>query len=1609
MKRFKQRAFSCISVLLAVVFATTEPCLAGGGAGWTVMDAVGAAMAAASSPEAIPAESPRPSSPPTSQAVPTQSATTTPSEAQIFSARVFDEPLVPINGRADVSEDRALANALGAYTSRTESDDCSSLASFASAHPDSRWTGPLLLQLGTEYYNYGYFSKALDAWQRAWDTYRNIQSGPAKPQADRALGELARMYSRLGRVADLSQLLDSTRNRNLEGPATQLIHSAGEALWLMQNKPDYNFGCGPSALDRILLRTDPSKAGNSYLLECKSGTNGFSLPEVADISTHLGMNYQMAFRKPGAPLIIPSVVHWKVDHYAALVEQRDNRILSQDYTFRGSVWMTQRALDEESSGYFLVPPGPLPKGWRAVSAAEGQSIRGKGDTDGENPDGTGNCDSTCGGCNLLSKAKNAVTGLYNYLFGPSSGMTTYTMHALLVSLTLQDTPVQFQSPVGPQVAFTVTYNQLEANQPATFSYSNLGPKWDCSWLTYVTDSPTTPGADVAIYLDGGGTIRFSNFNPTTQTYAPETMTQTLLVRTTPSSYELQYPDGSKREYAQSDGSSGATRRIFLTQMIDPSGNAIQFNYDSQLRITNVVNAIGQAMVLNYTNTAFPFQITSVADPFGRTAYLQYNTNGLLVQVTDVLGLTSQYTYGANQFINALTTPYGTTTFTTGTTNGGSYLTATDPLGATEALETSQSLPVPHALPAGEVPHGLSTFNLFIDARNSFFWDKKAFAEGAWDWSKARIFHWLHQSPNGMVSSRILESIKDPLEGRIWYNYPGEYTNFGAPYYLDAAYSGSSDQPTVVARVLDDGTTAASYYTYNAAGNVTQSIDPAGRTFTYIYATNNIDLLQTRMTRNGKNELISSTTYNAQHLPLTVTDSSGQTITNTYNGRGQLLSVSNPKGETSTFNYDSNGFLTSATGPLGGVNDTVHFTYDGFNRVKTISDTEGYTITLGYDNMDRVASTTFPDGTSQQRVFNRLDVAATADRLGRWTTNTYNALGQLTAVRDPMGHVTQFDWCQCGALTGITDPMGRTTSWLYDLESRAIGKQYPDGSTETITYEDTTSRVHSRRDAAGQETDFAYYPDNTLKSVSYPNASNATPSVAFTYDPDYVRVSTMQDGIGMSVYSYYPIGTPPAPGAGKLQSVSGPLPNSTVSYQYDALGRVLSRAINGFSEAVAYDQLGRVVSTTNTLGLFTYAYVDSTRRLAATGYPNGQTNLFTYYNNNGDQRLQSITDKKPNGSVLSSFGYSYNAVGQVTSWTNQWDTLPSKVWQLNYDGADQLTTAVRTDGQNPLSTNSYAYDAAGNRVLAVSGAMTNQCTYNDLNQIVNGSSGLASGIGYEWDGAHRLTAVTEGNHRSEFSYDGFGHRSRVVEKQSGLVVSDNYFVWCGDELCEERDSTGGSVVRRYFTQGESIIGGTTTNLFYTRDHLGSVREAMDSSATLRTRYDYDPFGQQSILTETAVPSFAFTGDYQHRPSGLYFALNRALDPRAGRWLNRDPLGEAAGINLYAYVGNNPVNITDPSGEVAPVVIVAGGMIVGAAAGLSLAVYLSNNGTFTSPCAQGIAIFAFTVGGALLGGALAVGAVAAAAALAPAAAVAAPVIIYNGPIIERFLGRITNTGG
>jgi len=183
--------------------------------------------------------------------------------------------------------------------------------------------------------------------------------------------------------------------------------------------------------------------------------------------------------------------------------------------------------------------------------------------------------------------------------------------------------------------------------------------------------------------------------------------------------------------------------------------------------------------------------------------------------------------------------------------------------------------------------------------------------------------------------------------------------------------------------------------------------------------------------------------------------------------------------------------------------------------------------------------------------------------------------------------------------------------------------------------------------------------------------------------------------------------------------------------------------------------------------------------------------------------------------------------------------------------------------------------------------------------------------FEWDPLNRLATVTSGTHRSEFTCNSLGQRVKIVEKDNGAVTSTKQFVWVpGDpQPSEERDASN-NVTKRYYPQGMQV---GSTNYYYTKDHLGSIREVTDSSGAVQVRYDYDAYRRRTKLSGNVDADFGFTGHYYHQPSGLNLALYRAYDGDLGRWISRDPIGFNSGnTNLYQYVGNSVTNAADPYG-------------------------------------------------------------------------------------------------
>ena len=537
-----------------------------------------------------------------------------------------------------------------------------------------------------------------------------------------------------------------------------------------------------------------------------------------------------------------------------------------------------------------------------------------------------------------------------------AAMAQYSVHSMLVSLNIEDRPLRYMPPRGPAMDFVVTYNQKETQQPAAFSYSNLGPKWTFNWLSYVSDDPTVQLPQMSVYVPNGGAEIYS-FDQGSQSFLPHPQSHATLVKTGSATYERRLPDGSKQIFARSDGAIWYPRRIFMTQVVDPAGNAVTIGYDASLRITTLTDALGLMTTLAYGQPGDALKITKVTDPFGRFATFQYSS-GQMTIITDEIGIQSQFTYASGtDSIDSLTTPYGTTNFSSGEDGTNRWIEMTDPLGGKERVEYRDNAPnIPASDPVA--PNIPGIVNSGLDVANTFYWDKKAIADAPGDYTKAKITHWLY-SADGSISG-IPSSEKAALENRVWYTYAGQ---------PDPTMSARARTPR---RSLVSSATAArscpSSNTTRSARRRKRPIPWAGSPVRSTTQTTSICSKSGRPPAQITISCASSPTIRSTSRSPTPTPQ-GKRPSSTYNAYGQILTRQNAKNEITTFAYGGtvpDGYLASITSPpFNGNSAVTTLAYDSFNRVRTVTDSDGYAVTTDYDNLDRKTQVTYPDTTFEQ--------------------------------------------------------------------------------------------------------------------------------------------------------------------------------------------------------------------------------------------------------------------------------------------------------------------------------------------------------------------------------------------------------------------------------------------------------------------------------------------------------------------------------------------------------------------------------------------------------------------------------------------------------------------
>src|SRR5260221_1942418 len=140
-----------------------------------------------------------------------------PTAHEIFRARVFSEPLLPLGNSPSGEENKALAQALQAFLKRASNDDVSGLLAFLQRYPQSTWRASLLLSLGQVYRKTGYFSNALAVWEEGWNLAKAAAGANAGTIGDTVIEELTELYARLGRYDRLEALFQQIQGRDVRG------------------------------------------------------------------------------------------------------------------------------------------------------------------------------------------------------------------------------------------------------------------------------------------------------------------------------------------------------------------------------------------------------------------------------------------------------------------------------------------------------------------------------------------------------------------------------------------------------------------------------------------------------------------------------------------------------------------------------------------------------------------------------------------------------------------------------------------------------------------------------------------------------------------------------------------------------------------------------------------------------------------------------------------------------------------------------------------------------------------------------------------------------------------------------------------------------------------------------------------------------------------------------------------------------------------------------------------------------------------------------------------------------------------------------------------------
>jgi RHS repeat-associated protein len=1206
-----------------------------------------------------------------------------------------------------------------------------------------------------------------------------------------------------------------------------------------------------------------------------SPPTGFSMSDLVRLSDANHLNLVAVQRTAGDELVTPSVVHWKQNHYAAIVAQRGNFYEVVDPTFRMTRWLSADAINTECSGQFLVAASQVPSGWRNLSESETSQIFGKGFPAWFVPNPCGGDSGTgSSGCSICSQngPPASVSSAGGGGFGPGrggessgasddSGMPVWTVTEPGCDLWLRDEPLAYQPAKGPRISFKLFYSEEVNNNapndvqiitsmgPGGTGYGvggtmfTFGNNWYPSWLsvvcTWQNNSSYLSSAD--LLAPGGGVRTYTNFDGYTSGFAPEFATNTRMLVETNSGgnitgFRLLHPTGAVDVYEVGLVSDqGPTFAYFLSQQVDERGNATTFIYntnDNNVLLQYVIDGDGKTNTLAYTNITF-----STVD-LGVTNYTTYSN--YVSQITDPYGRTVKFTYpGAGGSI-LTNTPiqcyFGLTNIVdvAGLSSSFAYADSlgtvtqlTTPYGDTDFYDWTSNL--------GE---GASILTLIKEPNGShqmFFYDGDTFNTLAFNAAIPTVYTDTHYVPtnrpaDGPDGTNHLDNPdwNNPLAddgmrlGNSFYWGRQQFANLSTNFLATAPnWNPSSLQANdfILPRLRHWNVTPDE----GQGNSLSMERDPSpdgttlGEMTWYDYP--------------GKPDYNMEGSSGTPTLIIKVLpDSSESYVLNQldqWNNRTNVVTTYSANGtvllRTNSYVYAANGIdLLMAIGPDGLTNAA--YAYDGSHQVLAMTNALGEVTRYIYNAYEQPTSIAQPNGLV--------------------TTNIYGADGYL--AQQIVTDISTNNYTYTNSLVYThTDERGLTVTNNWDALERLTKVAYPDGTAISYTY--TNLDLAKIVDRMGFATSYGY---NAIRQKT--TETNALGNTTLYQYCDCGALDSVEDALGnFTLFAH--------DNQGNLTQTTYP-DGYTVNNTYNLLRQLVTRTdSSGMNVTNYYNNQGLPVASTNNVGCVKALAYDVDDRITNSLDSNNVAIGSTY-----DNLGRILTRSYPDGGV-EKWGYTLDVPGP-TSYTNQignivlygYDSLNRKTNEMYvgvttngfaYNGAGDLLTL--TDGKNDTTT--WGYDAFGrvtNKVDAANNLLF-VYKYDPDNRLTNRWSAAKTNTFYSYDAVGNLTHITYPvSPAITLSYDALNRLTNMVDAVGTTVYG---YDAAGQLLSEDGPWT------------DDNVGYTYAN----RLRTGLSLQAPDASAWTQG-YGYD-----SVRRLTSITSPAGTFGYTLGGAGSASALIKKL--------------------------------------------------------------------------------------------------------------------------------------